>query len=118
MHHLTCILSIISNKSVVWREESEMKGGFEFICSELRLIYLCSVCVIVAAQPCSARYYVGAPTLRIQWQKNTVVCVLFDLTSLFSTNGLILALSPQEHFNYYSVDGALGHLVSSLKSTS
>ncbi len=31
------------------------------------------------------------------------------------TNGCILALCPQEHFNYYSVDSALGHLVFSLK---
>ncbi len=39
-----------------------------------------------------------------------------DLTSLlFSANGRILALSPQEHFSYYSVDGALGYLVFSQK---
>ena len=31
------------------------------------------------------------------------------------TDGGLLTLYPQEHFNYYSVDGALGHLVFSLK---
>lgn len=40
-----------------------------------------------------------------------VPCTLF----MTDTNGLILALCPQEHFNYYSVDSALGHLVFSLK---
>lgn len=27
----------------------------------------------------------------------------------------VLVLCPQEHLNYYSVDGALGHLVLSMK---
>lgn len=31
------------------------------------------------------------------------------------TNGVLLALCPQEHFNYYSVDSNLGHLVFSIK---
>lgn len=31
------------------------------------------------------------------------------------TNGVLLALRPQEHFNYYSVDSNLGHLVFSIK---
>lgn len=31
------------------------------------------------------------------------------------TNGGLCTLCPQEHFNYYSVDSALGHLVFSLK---
>lgn len=39
---------------------------------------------------------------------------------MFHTHGClfivhILALCPQEHFNYYSVDSALGHLVFSIK---
>nr|XP_040025657.1 rap1 GTPase-activating protein 1 [Gasterosteus aculeatus aculeatus] len=41
-----------------------------------------------------------------------VSCVCVFLTG---TNGRVLVLCPQEHFNYYSVDGALGHLVFSLK---
>lgn len=38
-------------------------------------------------------------------------CTVF----MTDTNRCVCALCPQEHFNYYSVDGALGHLVFSLK---
>lgn len=44
---------------------------------------------------------------------------LFDLVSgshiLSLTRSLGPHLPPQEHFNYYSLDAALGHLVFSLK---
>lgn len=42
---------------------------------------------------------------------------IIDYLGLFlmNTNGVALTLCPQEHFNYYSLDSSLGHLVFSIK---
>ena len=64
----------------------------EFICPVLRLIYFCS--------SFPALYFVDL----------TVFCLFMT-----DTNARIPALCLRQHFNYYSVDSALGHLVFSLK---
>lgn len=43
------------------------------------------------------------------------LCFVYACVCVSDTNGCVLELCHQEHFNYYSVDNALGHLVFSLK---
>lgn len=62
-----------------------------------------------SAISCDTFYLVRDPHLGMSWLSGLVP----EATS--SVSPTTLAHLPQEHFNYYSLDTALGHLVFSLK---